>query len=218
MDWTCTHCLKIFSLNKTQDWRRRTKDAAMFWCSRSCTASWKHQQPTLRNAIAAANARRADAFREESIHRATHRNPMRDPATRAKVSEALRRIGHKPFLHGGNGVGPTKPQLLLADALGWPMEVCIPGRPRSNGVRSTYRLDLASESLKIAIEVDGASHRTSKQQQIDRHKEKVLLASGWSVLRFTNQQVMDHLEACVLVVLYTTSKLNGTTTTLWPAR
>lgn len=139
------------------------------------------------------------------------RNPMRDPVTRAKAAASLSALGKTPWLMGGNGRGPTKPQAMLANLLGWPMEV-----PVTNG-RSVYLIDIANQALKIAVEVDGNSHNTAKQKRIDRHKEKRLASLGWCVLRFTNKQVMERLEACALAVWYTTSKLPETITISWKA-
>ena len=44
------------------------------------------------------------------------RNPMRHADIRAKAATALRARGWKPPVRGGNGKGPTAPQLALAAA------------------------------------------------------------------------------------------------------
>lgn len=46
--------------------------------------------------------------------------------------------------------------------------------------------DLYSEELKLAIEVDGASHRIAKQMKRDAAKETELRALGVRLLRFPN--------------------------------
>lgn len=102
----------------------------------------------------------------------------------------------------------------MAEALGWPMEVVIPtGIPKGNGYPTCYKVDVGSKDLKIAIEIDGNSHKTLVRQSQDRKKEEFLASIGWTVLRFTNQEVDENLKGCVEVVMSTISKLRGITTT-----
>ena len=60
--------------------------------------------------------------------------------------------------------------------------------------------------MKIAVEVDGSSHRTKKWRFLDARKTEVLEALGWRVLRFTNEDVLTNLGSI-------TSKLKEITTT-----
>jgi very-short-patch-repair endonuclease len=71
---------------------------------------------------------------------------------------------------------------------------------------SHYKIDVANEALKIAIEVDGVSHGMLTRQEQDRKKERFLRRCGWTVLRFSNQDVMERLGECVQTVLSTISK------------
>jgi hypothetical protein len=148
----------------------------------------------------------------------TANNPMHNPATRAKVSATLREMGHKPPVRGGNGTGPTEPQRLLAEALGWEMEVVVrPGQGRVRGGLPThYKLDIAHPTLKIAVEIDGGSHGTLERREQDRRKEAWLRGEGWTVLRFSNQEVMADLEACARTVTSTTLRLRIPTPTRSP--
>jgi very-short-patch-repair endonuclease len=75
-----------------------------------------------------------------------------------------------------------------------------------------YKIDMADTGLKLAIEVDGGSHGSLIVQERDRRKDALLVGSGWTVLRFSNQQVMERLEECVQMVTSTISKLKGTST------
>jgi very-short-patch-repair endonuclease len=60
-----------------------------------------------------------------------------------------------------------------------------------------YRLDFAvlGPTLKLAIEVDGHDHRT--QTEYDKKRDEWLVATGWEVLRLTNQEVAGDGSRCV---------------------
>jgi very-short-patch-repair endonuclease len=77
----------------------------------------------------------------------------------------------------------TRLRLLLADAglapeaLQWPVTV--------NG-RIVARLDLAWPSRLVCVEADGAAvHSQPRALYRDRHRQNLLVAAGWIVLRFT---------------------------------
>jgi very-short-patch-repair endonuclease len=73
-------------------------------------------------------------------------------------------------------------------------------------VPTSYKLDIANPTSLIAIEVDGTSHAARSRQAQDRKKEQVLAGLGWTVLRCTNQDVMEHLQECVQMVWSITSR------------
>lgn len=53
-----------------------------------------------------------------------------------------------------------------------------------------YRIDLALQSHRIAIECDGkAFHSSPEQKAHDRRKNKYLRKNGWKVLRFTGSAI-----------------------------
>lgn len=100
-------------------------------------------------------------------------------------------------MRGGNGTGPTEPQRRLAEALGWPTEVVIPtGQRRKGGLPSHYKVDVGNRDLKVAVEVDGGSHASLARREQDRRKTEWLTEQGWTVLRFTNREVLADVEAC----------------------
>jgi hypothetical protein len=156
----------------------------------------------------------AQTNRTFASKRMTERNPMRKESVREKVSSTLREMGWKPTVRCGNGT-ITEPQLLLASALGWEMEVPVrTGMGRSSGYPSCYKVDIGNTELKIAVEVDGNSHHVISRRQEDAKKDALLASLGWSVLRFWNAEVMEELEKCVRTVMSTTLKLKNITTTL----
>lgn len=153
--------------------------------------------------------------RKYASERMTKRNPMRRAETRAKVSETLRAIGHKPLVQGGNGRGPTVPQKMLAEETGLDMEVIVKtgSGARALGLPPHYKLDLGCRAILLAVEIDGASHGLLERQSQDKKKEIFLSTLGWTVLRFSNAEVMGNLSACAQTVLSTISRLRANTIT-----
>ena len=76
-----------------------------------------------------------------------------------------------------------------------------------------YKIDVGNTELKVAVEIDGGSHSSLARQEQDRKKDAFLRSIGWTVLRFSNAEVMDDTAACARTVLFTTSKSTGLTTT-----
>ena len=104
----------------------------------------------------------------------------------------------------------------MADAMGWPLNVAIPTKtPRHLHLHPTcYKLDVANKELKIGIEIDGNSHAMLSRKAQDQKKEDFFRSIGWTVLRFTNKEVDQNLNGCVLAVQSLISKLRSTTTIL----
>lgn len=136
-------------------------------------------------------------------------NPMKKKEVRDKVIATLKRIKHKPFIQGGNGRGATNQQLKLYNALSkiddsWQMEFIVKsGKDIMNKYNAAthYKIDIASYVHKIAIEVDGASHKSKKVKKWDKKKEMILNSKGWIVLRFWNEEVMEDTSKCVQTVM-----------------
>jgi hypothetical protein len=200
MEFQCTECAQAFvpTRNQKSCWYR----SGRIYCSKECSKAYMRRVAA--QTMAATNRKHASA-------RMTQNNPMRDPEARAKMSATLKAIGHQPRERGGNGRGPTVPQAMLAEALDWPIEVVVrtgcSGR-EGLGYPAHYKLDIANEFLKVAVEVDGPSHGSLERRQQDAKKDAFLRGIGWTVLRFSNREVMEHLEECVQMVLSTTSKLS----------
>jgi very-short-patch-repair endonuclease len=54
-----------------------------------------------------------------------------------------------------------------------------------------YFLDFALPTLKVAIEVDGASHDRAEQKAKDKERTAYLEAKGWRVVRCTNAEAQN---------------------------
>lgn len=203
----CAVCEKYHDITPKKAWeiasRKRTHgyEAASF-CSPECLKLWR------------GNQMRKDATPVRKIQMKLD-NPMRDPAVRAKVSATLRKMGHGPKVrHEGCNV-MTKPEKILAEALDWPERIVVRSlKPPGSGYKFGYLIDVGNRELKIAIEVDGLSHMAYVRRELDEKKEDLLRSLGWTVLRFTNREVMEHLEDCVQTVKSTISKLKGCTHSL----
>jgi very-short-patch-repair endonuclease len=57
-----------------------------------------------------------------------------------------------------------------------------------------YVADFACGSLRLAIEVDGGVHRLDEVATNDHFRQEDIEALGWTVLRFTNEQVLGELH------------------------
>jgi hypothetical protein len=181
----CTECKKPVTLTakgKIDAYHRSGRT----YCSDPCRDTWVARDRS---------ERMVKTNRKHASRRMTDNNPMSSAASRAKMTKAL--TGHPPQVRGGNGRGPTVPQKTLADLLGWPMEVAVPlGRPRVPGRPTNYKLDLANLDAKVAIEIDGHSHNTLAARERDQRKDAWLTGAGWTVLRFTNEEVTADPAAC----------------------
>ena len=58
-----------------------------------------------------------------------------------------------------------------------------------------YIIDFACLNPKLAIELDGGQHYESPET--DRHRDAVLESKGFKILRFSNHEVFEDLDAVV---------------------
>ena len=78
-----------------------------------------------------------------------------------------------------------------------------------------YFADFACVSLNLVIELDGKVHDEDQQQLDDYHRQQAIERLGWSILRFTNDQINESLPA-VLDAIKAHAKLAGAVTPLPP--
>ena len=119
-------------------------------------------------------------------------NPMQEPGTIQKMLSTKEKNGtlrQWTGTRGGNGKY-TVPQILLWRELGvgWELEYPIPTHQKKN-YPTCYRVDLAFPLMMLAVEVDGNGHRWKKQLSEDWKKTELLESLGWTVLRFTNEEI-----------------------------
>lgn len=127
-------------------------------------------------------------------HREGQRKRFEDPAERAASRErALQMIQDgKVIPYGGrahgNGATPTESEAEMLRRLrshGFTGNyVLMTGVPRGNGYPTAYKIDLANEAAKVAVEIDGSSHGGAARREADAKKTSFLESKGWRVLRF----------------------------------
>lgn len=49
----------------------------------------------------------------------------------------------------------------------------------------------------MVIEVDGSIHLTEKQKRHDKVRDDFLRSNGFTVLRFTNEEVLSNVSECI---------------------
>ncbi len=64
-----------------------------------------------------------------------------------------------------------------------------------------YIVDFCCLDQKLIIELDGGHHYTSEQQARDAVRQKFLESLGYTVLRFSNNEVDVNLEGVVSRIL-----------------
>jgi very-short-patch-repair endonuclease len=97
---------------------------------------------------------------------------------------------------------PNKAELALyaiVEPMGFKRQVTIIGFTKNDGAWS-YILDAAwpEDNPRLAVEVDGSSHRTKKGR--DRRRDTRVATQGIATLRFTNRQVLNRPDEVRLKV------------------
>ena len=150
-------------------------------------------------------------YRQKVVDRMTHNNPGADPEIKEQIKRTKKARGVTyEHLTGGNGhVSPAEQTLM--DALpGWAHNLSVPTRvPRGQGYPAVYKIDVAHPEHMVGVEVDGQSHNSPSARQRDAKKQTFLDGLGWTILRFSNQEVLNDTAACVSVIQ---SHLPGSTT------
>lgn len=125
-------------------------------------------------------------------------NCMNSQTVRDRVSRALKARGHAPARRGGNG-DLTEPQRRLLQCLGpeWIAELAVPVQLyKAQALPKHVKIDIASPQRRIAIELDGSSHRSPARRLQDARKTLFLAQNGWSVLRITNARANELCSTC----------------------
>jgi len=114
--------------------------------------------------------------------------------TKVKIRETKLRQGNFSTRDCGNGRPLSRPHQLLFDSLsnfGWTVEHPISLGKRQPGWPTCYKVDLALPERKLAIEVDGDSHRTLSCRAKDAKKDGKLSELGWIIVRVPNERAVE---------------------------
>jgi imidazole glycerol-phosphate synthase subunit HisF len=60
-----------------------------------------------------------------------------------------------------------------------------------------YIADFYCHEAKLVLEVDGSIHNLDEVKQNDKEKETYLINNGYSVIRFTNKEIMNQAEIVI---------------------
>ena len=63
-----------------------------------------------------------------------------------------------------------------------------------------FVIDFFCPELRLAIEVDGESHRTPEAQKYDQERQLFIEEFGIRFLRYTNEEVYENLEGVLRVI------------------
>ena len=188
----CSVCDSLFKISKKSQ-IDGNRVSGRFYCSRECSKEYCRKVSS--KTMSKTNSKYASARMKKN-------NPMNNEKTREKMKTTLRTIGHRPPIQGGNGKGPTRPQLALSTALGWDMEVVVKTKKeKGSGYPQHYKIDIGNEILKIGIECDGYSHGTIERKCQDKKKDELLTSLGWVILRFKNKEINNNINECVKKVM-----------------
>lgn len=129
---------------------------------------------------------------------------MRSEARR-KLSASLKAIGHRPPVHYERQ-GPTVPEALVLEALGpeWVLEHPVTIR-QGGEYQGHYRIDVANIKEKIAVELDGPSHKALIRVAHDQKRDAYLVSLGWRVFRFPNSVILSKSSTSKLRAFLITS-------------
>jgi very-short-patch-repair endonuclease len=104
---------------------------------------------------------------------------------------------------------PTKHERLLWENLR--KKKVLGFRFRRQHPIGDYIADFYCHTLKLVVEVDGVSHMKLEQKFNDSQRTADLHRLGLTVMRFTNREIEDDLEAVMHeIVRYITEKISKT--------
>ena len=70
---------------------------------------------------------------------------------------------------------------------------------RRQQVIEGFIVDFYCHFLRLVIEVDGEIH--NKQKEYDLERDRIITAKGLTILRFTNQQVIENIEVVLQAII-----------------
>lgn len=186
----------------------RARRGANSFCSPACRSARIWSPEALAKRARAMKALWADpvwrqkhrgikAMNAPEVQARARRTRWSRPGEREWAAANLRRVRH------GNGHGPTPMEARLRSVLstGWMLHQVVPtGMGLGCGYPTHYKLDLALPAAKVAVELDGTSHKLPGRRDQDDKKQRFLERRGWLVLRFSNDRIRDDLAACVQMI------------------
>lgn len=164
------------------------------------------------------------AFRESVVKRMTYNNPVYKEGVIEKSNRTKEQHG---ILHTWVGTRGGNGKISECEALIY--DFCIANGFLYNKAISTnslrkqypdkhfavnYKPDFTNLEAKLCIEVDGSNHYTTEGRRLDAKKEFCLNTLGYTILRFSNEEIKSNLEdvkRTILSKLYEMGYQNGKT-------
>jgi len=66
--------------------------------------------------------------------------------------------------------------------------------------RSGFIIDFAFPGKRLAVECDGAAWHVPGNRR-DRFRDFILRRGGWTILRFTEQEILSDVSRCVDIII-----------------
>ena len=137
----------------------------------------------------------------KGIEEAIGRLRGRRGASVAKVRTALRELADH---------GATLTRSLLEDRFLSLLDAHDLPRPATNAHVAGYEFDAVWHAHRVAVELDGwEAHKTRRAFQHDRTKANALTLAGWTVLRFTHDDLVRRPEVVLAGVRNGLSRATG---------
>lgn len=81
---------------------------------------------------------------------------------------------------------------------------------------ASYVMDFYCPDLRLAIEIDGASHDRPNAKEYDQEREEQINQLGITIIRFTNSQIETKLEEVMQYIRETSASLRGSKAITYP--
>src|SRR5690606_40557775 len=88
----------------------------------------------------------------------------------------------------------------------WSSDVCSSDLFRRQHIIDNYIVDFVCLSRRVIVEIDGGYHNNSEVKEKDKERDGYLKDCGYAVLRFTNEEVLNNLDAVLEKIIYTLKK------------
>lgn len=196
----CEFCGKEFFVPDTKHGQRKR------FCNTSCSAKWRNQTygPNLisdetkrKNAEILRNRWKDPEFRKKKTEYMRTDNPVYKDGVIEKANKSRLQHGKLPNnFRYGNGKISEYEKLVFDDLIanGFYYNYAINTKlardafPEKHYAKS-YKPDFTNIEKHICIEIDGNNHSLIKNKKLDEKKEECLQFLGFTIIRFTHDQI-----------------------------
>jgi len=200
MEKICEWCKKTFEVSNTVQGRKRR------FCSTRCSAFWRNsyygpnlisEETKKKNAKMLSDKWKDADFRHAQIERMYNDNPVHKEGVAQRIREKRLQNGtySNNFKCENGKISPH--EQLVYDFLikhGFYYNYAIDTKLARDAFpekhySKNYKPDFVNIRKKICIEIDGNNHKKAEQIKLDKKKDECLQFLGFTVVRFTPEQV-----------------------------